>query len=111
MKNLRIDHLVIETLTKTYLSVHGNLQLRKNEDPYFALELEKFYTTKNDVESILADTLIPSSLTLPDWLNVTASGKGTILSPDAKAVITSNLGTIELDAQLKRNKTSGSEQV
>ncbi len=110
VKNLRIDHLVIETLSKTYLSTHGNLQLRKNEDPYFALELEKFYTTKNDVESILADTLIPPSLTLPDWLNVTASGKGTILSPDAKAVITSNLGTIELDAQLKRNKTSGTSK-
>ena len=110
LKNLRIDHLIIETLSKTYLSTHGNLQLRKNEDPYFALELEKFYTTKNDVESILADTLIPSSLTLPDWLNVTASGKGTILSPDAKAVITSSLGTIELDAQLKRNKTSGTSK-
>ncbi|HET6544387.1 MAG TPA: hypothetical protein VFG46_28075, partial [Chryseolinea sp.] len=110
LKNLHIDHLIIETLSKTYLSTRGNLQLRKNEDPYFALELEKFYTTKNDIESILADTLIPPSLTLPDWLNVTASGKGAILSPDAKAIITSNLGSIELDAQLKRNKTSGTSK-
>ena len=110
LKNLRIDHLIIEALSETYLSTRGNLQLRKNEDPYFALELEKFYTTKSDVQSVLADTLIPPSLALPDWLNVSASGKGTFLSPDAKAVITSNLGTIELDAQLKRKKTSGTSK-
>ena len=95
LKNLRIDHLIIEALGETYLSTRGNLQLRKNEDPYFALELEKFYTTEKDVQSILPDTLIPSSITLPDWLNVSASGKGTVLSPDAKAVITSNFGTID----------------
>ncbi len=110
LKNLRIDHLIIEALAETYLSARGNLQLRKNEDPYFALELEKFYTTKRDIQSILPDTLIPSSITLPDWLNVSASGKGTVLSPDAKAVITSNFGTIALDAQLKRNRTSGTSK-
>ena len=101
-KDLNIEHFTLGLLTETSLSTRGNLQIRKDKDPYFDLAIEKFYTTRRDIQSILVDSLIPNSIALPDWLNIKAQGKGTFDSPSAKAVITSNLGLIELDAALKK---------
>ena len=107
LKNLKIDHVKLETLTATSINASGNIQLRLNQDPYLALDLEKFYTTKSDVESIVPDTLLPSSIALPDWLNIKANLRGTFTSPSVKTILTSNLGTIELNGTLKREGNSG----
>ncbi|HEX6227117.1 MAG TPA: hypothetical protein VFZ52_22010, partial [Chryseolinea sp.] len=107
LKDLNIHHLVVETLSKTHLSTRGNIQLRKDKDPYFRLALEKFYTTKNDIETLLPDSLIPSTISLPQWLNIKANGRGTVASPTVDATITSDYGSVSLNAALKRDQASG----
>ncbi|HYI76746.1 MAG TPA: translocation/assembly module TamB domain-containing protein, partial [Chryseolinea sp.] len=107
LKNLNIDRFVLQTLSKTYLSVRGKLQLPRTSDPYFQLELEKFYTTKNDIELIVPDTLIPPSISLPQWLNIKAKGNGTAASPTIDASISTDLGDIALNAALESLKATG----
>ena len=107
LKNLAIDHLTISTLSKTHLDAQGNIQLKRVSDPYMTIKLRKFYTTKIDIASIVPDTLIPTSLALPEWLNITADIKGTINSPTLASIVTSNLGRIDLAGELARNQNTG----
>ncbi len=105
LKNLRIHHFTLQTLEKTYITTHGTVHLL-NKDPFLNMELEKFYTTKKDITTILADTLLPTSLNLPQWINLQGSFKGTFDSPTIKSIVTSDLGTAELAASLKLDAVS-----
>jgi hypothetical protein len=107
LKNLLIHHFTAQTLSETYINTQGNIDIRKGEDPYLNLTVDKFYTTQTDVESIVPDTLIPTSIAIPEWLNISGDFDGTFNSPTVKTIVTSNLGLIQLDAQLERNKSTG----
>lgn len=106
LKDLMLERFNLQTLRGTTIDVHGNIQIRKEEDPYLDVELRKFYTTSNDMTTLLPDTLIPSSITLPEWLNLSGKLKGTIGSPNVQCILTSDLGHISLDADLGKAKNS-----
>lgn len=110
LSNLQISSLLLGTLSDTELSTSGNIRILKGEDPRMTIALKKFYTTRKDLETLLPDTLIPSSVALPDWINIAGDMSGTIQSPSVKSIVTSDLGRIELDAALQRNESTGSSR-
>jgi translocation and assembly module TamB len=105
LKDLTIQHLAVQTLDNTVINTHGTLQLSK--EIFMDMQLDKFYTTQHDINSIVPDTLIPSTIALPEWLNLKGQMKGTFESPNVNAILTSNLGTANLKAKLTRDKSSG----
>jgi translocation and assembly module TamB len=107
LKNLSIRHFEVKTLKETYLKTQGHIQLRKNEDPYLSMHLEKFHSTKKDIESILPDTLIPASLAIPQWLDISGNLKGTFNSPTVNTLVDSDFGTIKLAGNLTRRDAPG----
>ncbi|HKZ37529.1 MAG TPA: hypothetical protein VJ184_07770, partial [Chryseolinea sp.] len=105
LKDLTIHHLTVQTLDNTVINTHGSVQL--NKEIFFDMQLDKFYTTQHDINSIVPDTLMPSSIASPEWLGLKGHMKGTFDSPDVNVILTSNLGTVSLKAKMKRDKTSG----
>ena len=106
MKNLSIRNFLMQTLSNTVLQINGNIQLYLDKDPSVALTLQNFYTTSQDIRAIVPDTMLPSSIALPAWLKLTGKMKGTFRSPTVNAILTSNLGKINLDATLNQSETS-----
>lgn len=107
LKNFLVDHLVLETLNKTKIDLSGRVNLTSNKDPYFDMDLRQFYTTSKDIRTIIPDTLLPASINLPDWLDLKGTLKGTLESPNVQASLKSSLGTIALNANLRKDKSSG----
>jgi hypothetical protein len=105
LEDLSLDHLTLETLEKTYLTASGKIRVME-KDLYLDVELEKFYTTQRDLREILKDSILPSSIALPQWLNLKGHFKGTMDAPEVKSILTSDFGKAELNAVLKMDKIS-----
>lgn len=101
VNNLTLDHISIRTLNDTELHAHGRLQGLPNvQHTFFDAHLDKLYTTRRDVKLITTDSLIPASITLPQWLNLAGDFKGTLVKPDVKAAFTSSIGSAQVAARL-----------
>ena len=107
LTNFAIKHLRVSTLSETVLDGGGIIRLVDGEQPAMDLILKKFYTTKKDIGTLLPDTLIPSSIALPDWINVSGTMKGTVQSPAVNTIVTSSMGRIDLIADLHQSETTG----
>ncbi|HEY9049776.1 MAG TPA: translocation/assembly module TamB domain-containing protein [Ohtaekwangia sp.] len=107
VKDLTLKELHLQTLTSTQLDAHGTLKgLPDIDKTQMNLSLQKFYTTSHDIASILPDTLLPKSIALPQWINLTGNATGTLNAPEAKVYLTSNIGAIDARGKMNFNKTA-----
>lgn len=108
LKELTIEHLLLRTLNETIVDGNGVVRLVKGQSPAMNLTLKQFYTTKTDIRTVLPDTLIPPSIELPDWINMSGRMDGTMQSPSVNTSVTTNIGRIDVIAALERNDRVGS---
>lgn len=107
VNNLHIDHLVFRFLSNTYLSTSGTVAgLPDVKKMKINIDLNKFYTTKADMEVILPDTLLPDSIAIPSWVNLEGGFKGTTEKAAFKTVLTSDVGTIDVKGKMDLDSTS-----
>ncbi|MEJ7646319.1 MAG: translocation/assembly module TamB domain-containing protein [Chryseolinea sp.] len=106
IKDLLIDRLSVQILSSTSLLMSGHITGLPGSNPGMRLKLDKLYTTRNDVTSLLPDTLLPKNLNLPAWINVSGDLEGTMQSPKIAASMKSDLGNLRLAGKLSR--TDGS---
>lgn len=103
-----IERFMVGILDSTALNAHGNLRNVSTPDQlYFDLVLEEFRTTSVDVITLLPDTLLPQSLTLPRWVSIAGEFSGAPKRPDIMADLRSSLGALHIDAMLDFDTTSG----
>ncbi len=106
MEDVRIDHFQLHAMANTSLFVNGSLaNISDPEKMYVVMDVDKFYTTAADIQTLLADSLIPPSIQLPEWLSLRADYRGTLSTPDVEAVLTSEFGTVSLDAKMDLQKS------
>ncbi len=106
INDLQIEQLEVSALKETTLQTKGTIKgLPDIEKTFFNIELKKFYTTSNDVKSILPDTLLPASIELPEWIDLSGNFSGTVERPSAKSTFNSDLGSIQLDVSTKLNSS------
>ena len=110
LRELAIKHLQVSTLRETVLNGSGIVRLVNNQSPAMSIDLNKFYTTKSDINTILPDTLIPSSIELPDWISLSGKINGTVQSPSVNTIVRTSIGQIDLVADLDRNERTGSSR-
>ncbi|SKC89144.1 translocation/assembly module TamB domain-containing protein [Ohtaekwangia koreensis] len=107
VKDLNIQQLTVRTLTQTTLQANGTIKgLPDFQHAVLDIALQKFYTSSRDINSILPDTMLPKSIALPQWINLAGSVKGTPNAPATKATLTSNIGSIDILADLNFDSTA-----
>jgi hypothetical protein len=100
IKDLQVQRLSAEMLSSTSLSMSGHIVGLPGTNPSMKLKLQKLYTTRKDVASILPDTLLPKSINLPAWIDVTGDFQGTVRSPIIAALIKSDVGNLKLTGKM-----------
>lgn len=107
LKDFTLERLYLHTLTQTSLETSGTIKgLPDTKRAALNIVLKKFYTTAADIKYILPDTLLPSAIALPRWINLAGTVKGTTQAPDASATLTSDYGTVNLRAALDFDSTA-----
>lgn len=95
MKNLTIDRLFASALDSTSLEINGNVKnLNDINNAYLDLHLSRLYTTKKDIQTIVTDTLLPQSLELPNWIEISGTMNGLTKQSAVEAELASDIGSI-----------------
>lgn len=107
VNNLKIKHLVFGLLSDTNLRTSGTISgLPEAKKMRMNIALNKFYTTKADMEKVLPDSLLPDSLALPDWLNLQGAFQGTTEVASFNTLLTSSVGTIQANGKMNLDSSS-----
>jgi translocation and assembly module TamB len=107
VNDLNIQHLVFRTLSDTYLRTSGTISgLPRPKDIQMNIALNKLYTSRADLESILPDTLLPDSIQLPAWINIEAGFRGTLQKGAFRSMLTSADGSIDVEGGMNLDSAS-----
>jgi len=106
MKDLNISQLNLQAFDSTSLIVRGSVKGLPDFDKInMDIRLDKFYTTRKDVDDVVPDSLLPASVHLPRWINLSGDFKGTLKTPDVHALLRSSAGTVDLTARMNLDST------
>jgi translocation and assembly module TamB len=95
--DLLVQSLSIKTLEETLLQAQGTIKgLPEVDQTQLNIVLKKFYTTQKDIKAIVPDTLLPASLTLPQWAQLSGDFSGTVSAPRMNMLLDSDLGKITM---------------
>ncbi|MBT1690835.1 translocation/assembly module TamB domain-containing protein [Dawidia soli] len=101
VKDLRVERLTVRALSNTTFAASGTVKgLPDVQQTQLALQLTKLHTTRTDIQTVVADSVLPKSITLPEWLDLTGNFGGTLTAPVAKATLKTDLGSLDADLAL-----------
>ena len=104
--NLKIDRLVAQTLSATSVSLQGNVQhLSVPDKMRVQLSLNRFFTTAKDVYTLATDSLIPSSVQLPDTLQLKGTMRGLVNAPEISALLSTSSGNVKANGKFDFRST------
>ncbi len=106
LNNLDLHHLRLNTLSETSLDARGSFAGLAGEAPTFDVRVEKFYSTRADIENILPDTLLPDSMALPAWININAQYRGGLTAAHFNTFAASSYGSLEVNGEMNLDSTS-----
>jgi translocation and assembly module TamB len=106
VSDLNIHHFNLTALDKTVLNMSGKVKgLPDAKKLQLNLEIDKLYTTRSDLRRILPDTIIPETISIPEWINVTASYKGSLTKSTFTTILTSSIGDIDAKGNVNLDST------
>lgn len=99
--DLIVEKLFIETGDSTSLDLAGAIRgLPDIESAHYAMDLRHFTTGRNDIQLIVADTLLPKSIVVPASIRATGDFKGTVKNFVGSAEIAADGGSVTVHAVL-----------
>lgn len=106
VNNLTLETFAANTLSQTSINLHGTAkELTDIDRAQLNITLDKFYTTALDINSIATDSLIPASIQIPEWINLTGSINGTLNTPVAQALLKTSSGSAKANGKFDFNNT------
>lgn len=105
LRDLTLERLQIHGLENTSLFLNGKFkELMNPEALVYDVYVDRLHTTRQDIQSILPDTMIPPSIQLPKWISLKGHYKGTLKTPDTRTNLSSDFGRVDLHAKLDLNE-------
>jgi len=107
IRDLNLARLRLQALDSTTVDLHGSVKgLPDAEKSMLDMKLDKLHTSRGDVTAVLGDSVLPSSIAVPNWVDLEGKVKGSIRAPVVNAVLTSQLGRVLADASLNFDSTA-----
>jgi translocation and assembly module TamB len=105
--DINIHHFNINAFDKTVLKIKGTLKnLPDPKKLSINIDLDKLYTTRADLQKILPDTLIPPTISLPEWINVKGNYNGSLSKSSFTTLLNSSIGQIDAKGKFNLDSTS-----
>jgi translocation and assembly module TamB len=107
VKDLNVQQLTVRALSNTMLVANGTVKgLPDVQRTQIALRLTKLHTTRADIQTVVAASVLPKTITLPEWIDLTGNFSGTLMAPVAKAALKTDLGSLDTDVILNLDSTA-----
>lgn len=109
VNNLRIPDLEITGLSNTHIKASAVMRgLPDINKSYFDVTLNDFNTSRDDLNKLLASSMIPASVSVPANLNLKGTFKGSMYNFNTRMNLRSSYGSVDLSAGMKNGNKKGS---
>ncbi|MFI5161578.1 MAG: translocation/assembly module TamB domain-containing protein [Sphingobacteriales bacterium] len=110
VNDLSIPSLEISGLNNTHIKASANIKgLPDISKTYADLNIDDLNTSRSDISKLVAANMIPSSVSIPENLNLKGSFKGSMKNFNTKMTLRSSVGAVDINAMMKSGKRKGSE--
>ncbi len=105
MENLRVQTLQLAGLRDTRVDVSGTVRNAMDPDNlYLDLDIDRFTTTRTDVQALVPAGTIPPDFRLPSQMSMTGNYKGSLTSFDANANLRTSFGNVVANVDMGANE-------
>ncbi|PRY08898.1 uncharacterized protein DUF490 [Pontibacter ummariensis] len=105
LDNLRLQDLQVAGLKNTYVDVSGTIRNAMDpENLYLDLDIDRFATTRTDVQALLPAGTIPEGFRLPNQISLEGNYTGSLTSFDVNTQLKSSFGNIDVDIDTGPNE-------
>ncbi|HEY8927992.1 MAG TPA: translocation/assembly module TamB domain-containing protein [Mucilaginibacter sp.] len=110
VNDLRIPSLEVRGLANTHIKASATMKGLPNMDrSFFDVNIADLTTSRTDIYKLVAKSTIPSSVSIPEKLNLKGTFKGTMYDFNTKLGLRSSYGAVDLDATMKNRNHAGRE--
>jgi translocation and assembly module TamB len=108
--DLQLEEFKLEAGDSTTIDLTGSIRgLPEAKKANYDLNLRLFSSGRNDIQALIADTLLPKNIVLPATMKMSGNFKGTLKNFSASTVITTNIGNLKGNAVLNTGEGPGSK--
>ncbi|WP_299754190.1 translocation/assembly module TamB domain-containing protein [uncultured Pontibacter sp.] len=106
LDNLRIQTLQLSGLSNTQVDVSGTVRNAMDPDNlYMDLDIDRFATTRTDVQALVPAGTIPPNFRLPSQMSMTGNYQGTLAAFDANADLRTSFGNMVAKVDMGANES------
>jgi len=106
LSNLRINRLQLTGLQGTHVELNGNIRNPLDPDKlYLDLNIDRFATTRTDVQALAPAGTLPPDLRLPSQLSLRGNYQGSLTAFDATADLRSTFGNVSAQVDMGANES------
>ncbi|MDX5422941.1 MAG: translocation/assembly module TamB domain-containing protein [Hymenobacteraceae bacterium] len=106
LTDLRINQLQLAGLRGTNVDISGNVRNALDPDNlYLSLDIDRFTTTRTDVQALVPAGTIPPDFRLPSQMSLTGNYQGTLTAFDANADLRTSFGNVNAQVDMGANET------
>lgn len=106
VNNLKIDNFEVAGLSNTHIKASATLKGLPNVNKaYFDVTLNDFKTTHADLAKVVPAGMMPSSVSIPNDLDLKGTFKGGISNFNTKLGLRSSYGAVDLTASMKNGNS------
>ena len=108
--DLQVDEFRAAVGDSTTIDLTGSIRgLPEAEIANYDVNLRSFSSGRNDIQALIADTLLPKNIALPTSINMSGIFKGTLKNFAASTVIATSIGSLKGNAVLNTGEGLGSK--
>jgi translocation and assembly module TamB len=107
--NLQVEEFRAAAGDSTTIDLTGSIRgLPEAETANYDVSLRLFSSGRNDIQALIADTLLPKNIVLPTTMKMSGNFKGTLKNFSASTVIATSIGNLKGNAALNTGEGTGS---
>ena len=110
VQDLRVEEFRAAAGDSTTIDLTGSIRgLPEAETANYDVNLRLLSSGRNDIQALVADTLLPKNIVLPASIRMSGNFKGTVKDFSASTAITTSIGSLKGNVALNSGKGSGSK--